>query len=280
MPWSSVHSCPGMGQSPSLCLALILLSSSRLSVSQVTSHVGPVEVSCSAGARWGIRGEPCALHHPGSRVWGSGRGLGVLGTPCKASTCTGSGCSAGRGAEPCLHCSPLCLPHARLRGLPVPQVNRLETLLKFGLWLFGVPWANSECCPHPVPVPRLPWGCPPLTALLSPQSGSRLASPCPPCTASAHSTPGSRCRRWVLPPSPHPAAPLVPHVPPHLTPTPRRASCSSPRTCSTSRKTSHCVGTCRPPTSRVPVPHPAGSQGGADATAAPWPAQLPGRGTH
>ncbi|NXH13819.1 BPI protein, partial [Bucco capensis] len=34
---------------------------------------------------------------------------------------------------------------------PVPQVKRLENLLKFGLWLFGVPWANSECCPHPVP---------------------------------------------------------------------------------------------------------------------------------
>ncbi|NWQ98765.1 BPI protein, partial [Burhinus bistriatus] len=46
---------------------------------------------------------------------------------------------------------PLCLPHARLRGLPVLQVKRLENLLKFGLWLFGVPWANSECCPHPVP---------------------------------------------------------------------------------------------------------------------------------
>ncbi|NXD52604.1 BPI protein, partial [Corvus moneduloides] len=34
--------------------------------------------------------------------------------------------------------------------LPVPQVKRLETLLKFGLWLFGVPKANSKCCPHPV----------------------------------------------------------------------------------------------------------------------------------
>ncbi|NXD86458.1 LBP protein, partial [Halcyon senegalensis] len=37
------------------------------------------------------------------------------------------------------------------QGLPVPQVKNLENLLKFGLWLFGVPWANSECCPHPVP---------------------------------------------------------------------------------------------------------------------------------
>ncbi|NXG16895.1 BPI protein, partial [Grallaria varia] len=37
------------------------------------------------------------------------------------------------------------------QGLPVLQVKRLETLLKFGLWLFGVPRANSECCPHPVP---------------------------------------------------------------------------------------------------------------------------------
>ncbi|NXR23504.1 BPI protein, partial [Cinclus mexicanus] len=33
------------------------------------------------------------------------------------------------------------------RGLLVPQVKRLETLLKFGLWLFGVPQANSKCCP-------------------------------------------------------------------------------------------------------------------------------------
>ncbi|NXL51471.1 BPI protein, partial [Podilymbus podiceps] len=36
------------------------------------------------------------------------------------------------------------------QGPPVPQVKRLETLLKFALWLFGVPRANSECCPHPV----------------------------------------------------------------------------------------------------------------------------------
>ncbi|KAM9648144.1 lipopolysaccharide-binding protein-like isoform 1-T1 [Morphnus guianensis] len=226
-----------------------------LSVSQVTSHVGPVEVSCRAGARWGIRGEPCALHHPGSGVWGSGRGLGVLGTPCKASTCTDSGCSPGRGAEPCQRCSPLCLPHARLRGLPVPQVKRLETLLKFGLWLFGVPWANSECCPHPVPVPppqlppthssslpteRLQAGVPlptlhglsPLNAQLSLQEVGAATIPSPCCP-------------------PHPPCP-----PPHLTPTPRRASCSSPRTCSTSHETSHCVGTCRPPPSRVPVPIP------------------------
>ncbi|NWH98738.1 BPI protein, partial [Tichodroma muraria] len=39
----------------------------------------------------------------------------------------------------------------RAQGLPVPQVKRLETLLKFGLWLFGVPRANSECYPIPVP---------------------------------------------------------------------------------------------------------------------------------
>ncbi|NXN57316.1 BPI protein, partial [Rynchops niger] len=39
-----------------------------------------------------------------------------------------------------------------LKGvLSVLQVKRLENLLKFALWLFGVPWANSECCPHPVP---------------------------------------------------------------------------------------------------------------------------------
>ncbi|NWY95532.1 BPI protein, partial [Loxia curvirostra] len=40
---------------------------------------------------------------------------------------------------------------SQARGLPVPQVKRLETLLKFGLWLFGVPRANSKCCPRPVP---------------------------------------------------------------------------------------------------------------------------------
>ncbi|NWZ37475.1 BPI protein, partial [Brachypodius atriceps] len=38
----------------------------------------------------------------------------------------------------------------RAQDLPVPQVKRLETLLKFGLWLFGVPQANSKCCSHPV----------------------------------------------------------------------------------------------------------------------------------
>ncbi|NWI66984.1 BPI protein, partial [Todus mexicanus] len=33
----------------------------------------------------------------------------------------------------------------KLTGMLVPQVKSLENLLKFGLWLFGVPWANSEC---------------------------------------------------------------------------------------------------------------------------------------
>ncbi|NWV70131.1 BPI protein, partial [Malurus elegans] len=46
--------------------------------------------------------------------------------------------------------APLLAP-CRAQGLPVPQVKRLETMLKFGLWLFGVPRANSECCPHSVP---------------------------------------------------------------------------------------------------------------------------------
>ncbi|NXH04110.1 BPI protein, partial [Loxia leucoptera] len=40
---------------------------------------------------------------------------------------------------------------SQAQALPVPQVKRLETLLKFGLWLFGVPRANSKCCPRPVP---------------------------------------------------------------------------------------------------------------------------------
>ncbi|NWZ29740.1 BPI protein, partial [Asarcornis scutulata] len=33
------------------------------------------------------------------------------------------------------------------RARRVPQVKKLENVLKFGLWLFGVPWANSECDP-------------------------------------------------------------------------------------------------------------------------------------
>ncbi|XP_038014557.1 bactericidal permeability-increasing protein-like isoform X7 [Motacilla alba alba] len=58
----------------------------------------------------------------------------------------------------------------RLTGLHVTQVasnvgpvevKRLETLLKFGLWLFGVPRANSKCCPRPVPIlPQLHQGRP------------------------------------------------------------------------------------------------------------------------
>ncbi|NXA02401.1 BPI protein, partial [Nesospiza acunhae] len=45
----------------------------------------------------------------------------------------------------------LSSPRTWAQGLPVPQVKRLETLLKFGLWLFGVPRANSKCCPRAVP---------------------------------------------------------------------------------------------------------------------------------
>ncbi|NXQ41069.1 BPI protein, partial [Catharus fuscescens] len=43
------------------------------------------------------------------------------------------------------------VPNPELDGLSVLQVKRLETVLKFGLWLFGVPQANSKCCPRPVP---------------------------------------------------------------------------------------------------------------------------------
>ncbi|NXI40502.1 LBP protein, partial [Galbula dea] len=45
---------------------------------------------------------------------------------------------------------PACPSQGSGAACPVLQVKRLENLLKFGLWLFGVPWANSECCPHPV----------------------------------------------------------------------------------------------------------------------------------
>ncbi|NXS99441.1 LBP protein, partial [Jacana jacana] len=47
--------------------------------------------------------------------------------------------------------APSVCPMPGSGGLSVPQVKKLENLLKFSLWLFGVPWANSECCPHPDP---------------------------------------------------------------------------------------------------------------------------------
>ncbi|NWR96273.1 BPI protein, partial [Motacilla alba] len=56
----------------------------------------------------------------------------------------------GLVSDPALAWTPLPVL-SRAQGLPVPQVKRLETLLKFGLWLFGVPRANSKCCPRPVP---------------------------------------------------------------------------------------------------------------------------------
>lgn len=90
---------------------------------------------------------------------------------------------------------------------------------------------------------------------VSPQSGSRLASPCPFHMASACSDPSSRCSRWVPPLSPYPSVPHVLHIPP-LTLTPYRASCSSPRICSTSHETTGLVGTHQPPASRVPATIP------------------------
>lgn len=103
-----------------MCLPLTLILSSRLRVTQVASNVGPVEVSgCAREAE-----ESLGFHI----TWGAGSGGSW--TPLPA----------------------LCQAH----GLPVPQVKRLETLLKFGLWLFGVPRANSKRCPRPVPVPSQP----------------------------------------------------------------------------------------------------------------------------
>ncbi|XP_029864594.1 bactericidal permeability-increasing protein-like [Aquila chrysaetos chrysaetos] len=68
-----------------------------------------------------------------------------------------------------------------LKGLSVSQVTshvgpvevkRLETLLKFGLWLFGVPWANKRLQAG-VPLPTL-HGLSPLNARLSLQEGFML----------------------------------------------------------------------------------------------------------
>lgn len=103
-------------------------------MTQVTSRVGPVEVSGRAGDTTG---------QPGGALGGEGIG-----------DAAGAALAWGGSALPA---------PCPAQGLPVPQVTRLETLLKFGLWLFGVPWANSECCPHPVPSPRCP-GVTPFTS--------------------------------------------------------------------------------------------------------------------
>uniref|UniRef100_A0A8C5JJG5 Bactericidal permeability-increasing protein n=1 Tax=Junco hyemalis TaxID=40217 RepID=A0A8C5JJG5_JUNHY len=176
----------------------------------------------------------------------------------------------------------------RLTGLHITQVasnvgpvevKRLETLLKFSLWLFGVPRANSKCRPRAVPPSS--HSCTraiPCYGFVSPQSGSRLASPCPSRMASACSDPGSLCTRWVPPLSPFPGVPHIPHVPhvPFLTLTPYRASCSSPRTCSTSRETPAPWE----PASRVPitVPVPPCPRGCHIGSHSPYPGQgLKGR---
>lgn len=225
------------------------------------------------GARWGSHGEPWALHRPGSRGWGVGFGGAVA--PVQG------GCSPGRGAEPCWPRGPLCLPRAGLRVLLVPQVKRLENVLKFGLWLFGVPWANSECCPHSVPVPAAAaLGLPPLTALLSPPERLQAGVPLPALHGLSLLNPRLSLQEVGAATVPSPwCPPPVPRVPP-LTPTPPRASCSLPRTCSTSPETSRCVGTCRPP--RPCHRHrPAGSRGDLVPSRPPscgthWPHTLPG----
>lgn len=106
---------------------------------------------------------------------------------------------------------------------------------------------------------------------VSPQSGSRLASPCPSRMASACSDPGSHCSRWVPPLSPYPGVPHVPHIPPLIL-TPYRASCSSPRTCSTSRETTCLVGTRQ----SLPVVSPSPSR----CHRAPVAGKAPKRGSH
>ncbi|OXB78531.1 UNVERIFIED_CONTAM: hypothetical protein H355_007561, partial [Colinus virginianus] len=84
-----------------------------LSVVQVRSHVGPLQVSGGDGTTMGY--------------WG-----GEVTTPCMG-------------------------PESKVpSGFPgILQVEKLENMLKFGLWLFGVPWANKQLRPGvPLPTPH------------------------------------------------------------------------------------------------------------------------------
>ncbi|OXB67811.1 hypothetical protein ASZ78_005493 [Callipepla squamata] len=84
-----------------------------LSVVQVRSHVGPLQVSGGDGTTMGY--------------WG-----GEVTTPC-----TGPESKVPSGFTGIL------------------QVEKLENMLKFGLWLFGVPWANKQLRPGvPLPTPH------------------------------------------------------------------------------------------------------------------------------
>lgn len=129
----------------------------------------------------------------------------------------------GRGVWGCCWCSPgiggSALPApCPAQGLPVPQVTRLETLLKFGLWLFGVPWANSECCPHPVPFPHCP-GVTPFTSCSPHRAAPDWHPPAhpawpPPAQPPAFAA-GGGCHHCPLTPLPllSPVSPMSPFSP-------------------------------------------------------------------
>ncbi|NXQ91302.1 LBP protein, partial [Nyctibius grandis] len=103
----------------------------------------PMELLLSARRQPLLRCRPDALH---GALFGSAEAFVVLPNatrvPAFVLNIVSGWCCHGTG-ELC----PACSSPGWAQGLPVPQVKRLETLLKFGLWLFGVPWANSECCP-------------------------------------------------------------------------------------------------------------------------------------
>ncbi|NXE83816.1 BPI protein, partial [Cochlearius cochlearius] len=118
----------------------------------------PMELHLSARRQPLLSCRPDALH---GSLFGSAEAFVVLPNATRVpafllnidANVTGKPTITGNrlGGTPCWPRGPLCLPRAGLRALLVPQVKRLENVLKFGLWLFGVPRANSECCPHPVP---------------------------------------------------------------------------------------------------------------------------------
>ncbi|XP_069727610.1 bactericidal permeability-increasing protein-like isoform X2 [Phaenicophaeus curvirostris] len=96
---------------------------------------------------------------------------------------TGKPTLSGNRLGASVHLAELSVTQVMTQVGPV-EVQKLETLLKLGLRLFGVPWANSECCPRPAPHPL---GCAPSLTRYSPHRAA--AGWHPPARPARHQRP-------------------------------------------------------------------------------------------